>query len=46
MQNDLFYVIEEPLAEAPGSNATTQDRDEYRKAHDIAMEVLDPWNLA
>jgi hypothetical protein len=39
MQNDLLYVIEEPLAGAPGPNATAQDRDEYCEAHVIAIEV-------
>jgi hypothetical protein len=39
LHNDLLYVIEEPLAGAPGPNATTQDHNEYREAHDIAIEV-------
>jgi hypothetical protein len=39
MQNDLLCVIEEPLAGASIPNATAQDRDEYRKARDIAIEV-------
>jgi hypothetical protein len=39
MQNDLLYVIEEPLAGAPGPNAISQDHDEYHEPHDIAIEV-------
>jgi hypothetical protein len=39
MQNGLLHVIEEPLAAAPGPNATAQDRNEYREARDIAIEV-------
>jgi hypothetical protein len=39
LHNDLLYVIEEPLAGAPDPNATAQDRDEYREARDIAIEV-------
>jgi hypothetical protein len=32
-------MIREPLAEAPGRNATAHDREEYRKTHEIAIEV-------
>jgi hypothetical protein len=39
IQNDLLHVVEEPLVEAPRPYATAQDRDEYRKARDISIEV-------
>jgi hypothetical protein len=39
MKNDLLHVLEEPLVEALGPNATAQDRDKYREAHDISIEV-------
>jgi hypothetical protein len=37
--NDLLFMIREPLAEAPGRNATAQDREEYRETREIAIEV-------
>jgi hypothetical protein len=39
LNNDLLYMIKEPLAEAPGPNATAQDLDEYCEARDIAIKV-------
>jgi hypothetical protein len=39
LHNDLLYMIKEPLDEAPSPNASAQDRDEYHKARDIAIEV-------
>jgi hypothetical protein len=39
LHNDLLYVIKEPLDEAPGLNATAQDREEYREARDIVIRV-------
>jgi hypothetical protein len=39
IQNDFLYVIEEPLVNAPGPNASAQDRHKYREARDIAIEV-------
>jgi hypothetical protein len=38
LHNDLFMIME-PLAEAPGWNATAQDREEYRETREIAAEV-------
>jgi hypothetical protein len=39
MYNDVLFMIMEPLVEAPGWNATAQDREEYRETHEIAVEV-------
>jgi hypothetical protein len=39
LYNDLLFMIEEPLAKEPGWHATAQDREEYRKTHEIATEV-------
>jgi hypothetical protein len=39
LHSDLLFMIHEPLAEAPGPNATTQDRKEYCETREIAIEV-------
>jgi hypothetical protein len=39
LNNDLLYVIKEPLDEAPGLNASAQDREEYHEARDIVIRV-------
>jgi hypothetical protein len=39
LHNDLLFMITEPLAKAPGWNATAQDHEEYRETHEIAVEV-------
>jgi hypothetical protein len=36
LHNDLLFMIREPLDEAPGPNATAQDREEYCEAREIA----------
>jgi len=39
LQNDLLYVIEEPLGEAPRDDAGVDDYDEYRDSRDNAIAV-------
>jgi hypothetical protein len=39
LHGDMLFMIREPLAEAPGPNATAQDPKEYRETHEIAIEV-------
>ena len=42
LQNDLLYVIEEPLGDAPGDSVNVDDYDEYRDHHEncIAVQVM------
>jgi hypothetical protein len=39
LHNDLLFMIMEPLAEAPGWNATAQVREEYCGTREIVVEV-------
>ena len=39
LQNDLLYIIEEPLGDAPDYSASEDDRDEYYGRRDSAIAV-------
>ena len=39
LQNDLLYIIEEPLGDAPDNSASEDDHDEYRDRCDSTIAV-------
>ena len=46
LQNDLLYVIEEPLGYAPRDSASEHDYDEYRDRRDSTIAVQSMMRLS